>query len=156
MDIQISSNFERLLYDASGRDAEMVRSMMANLRQSGAYNLSENIRAFINSLFDVGTATEPETFEVIRSVQIDSGYLLDPHTAVALHVAMENSSGEVPMITLSTAHPAKFPATVQKASGIYPALPAWTGRFMDDHEDFVVLKNDQATVEGYIISKTHR
>lgn len=152
MDIQISSNFERLLFDASGRDVEAVRAMMGNLRQSGAYDLPNNVLTYIRSGFDVGTATEAETIKLTKSVHTKSGYLLDPHTAVALHVAQKHSTDEVPMITLSTAHPAKFPATVQMATGVHPTLPAWTGNLMDDKEEFAVLENNQAAVETYITS----
>jgi threonine synthase len=156
MDIQISSNFERLLYDASGCDTAAVRAMMASLRQSGAYELPEAVRAFIGTGFDVGTASEAETLAMIKSEQADSAYLLDPHTAVALHVARERGTDETPMITLSTADPAKFPATVEKATGLRPVLPVWTGSLMDDDQDFLVLDNDQAAVETCILAKRHR
>jgi threonine synthase len=153
MDIQISSNFERLLFEASGRNPQAVKAMMDRLRQSGAYELPENIWSSVSSGFDVGTATEAETLETMKSVYSTRNYLLDPHTAVALHVARQHCSEETPMITLSTAHPAKFPATVEKATGVHPALPVWTGRLMDDAEEFKVLENEQAAVESWILSK---
>ena len=153
MDIQISSNFERLLFEASGRDPQAVKAMMDQLRQSGAYDLPEDIRSSVTSGFDVGTATEAETIAMMKSMHSDSAYLLDPHTAVALHVARQHCSDEAPMITLSTADPAKFPATVEKATGVHPALPVWTGRLMDDAEEFTVLENEQAAVETWIMSQ---
>lgn len=153
MDIQISSNFERLLFDATGQDCQTVRTMMQSLHQSGAYELPQGAQDFLKAGFDVGTASEAETIDMIKSMHTNSGYLPDPHTAVALHVAGEHASGETPMVTLSTAHPAKFPATVQKAAGIHPALPAWTGSLMQDNEGFADLANDQVAVETYILSQ---
>ncbi|MFV2034826.1 MAG: threonine synthase [Halocynthiibacter sp.] len=154
MDIQISSNFERLLFEACGRDCDVVRALMASLRQSGGYDLPEQIQAFIKSGFDVGTATQAETITMMNAVQAQNGYLLDPHSAVALHVAHQHRSDEMPMVVLSTAHPAKFPATVKKATNVHPALPAWTGNLMKDTEHFTVLENEQAAVEAFIQSKT--
>lgn len=155
MDIQISSNFERLLFEASGRDAGAVRGMMERLHQSGAYDLPKDVRGFINACFDAGSATEPETTAMIASIYTKWGYIIDPHTAVALHVAQKQNTDEAPMITLSTAHPAKFPETVQKATGAFPMLPAWARCLMDERERFVVLDNNQTDVETYIISQKY-
>jgi len=152
MDIQVSSNFERLLFDASGRNSEVVRALMAGLRQSGGYELPENILTSIRSGFDVGTATEQQTTQMMKSAFADGGKLLDPHTAVAVHVARAYRSEATPMVTLSTAHPAKFPATVEKATGLHPTLPVWTGELMEDSEDFVILPSDQSVVESHIAS----
>jgi len=156
MDIQISSNFERLLFDACGRDTQAVRAMMDSLRQSGSYALPENVRAFISAGFDVGTATEIQTMQMMKSTNADGGNIIDPHTAVALHVARAQMSGQSPMVVLSTAHPAKFPATVEKATGINPALPAWVGDLMKGHEDFASLPNDQSDVQTHILSQLKR
>lgn len=150
MDIQISSNFERLLYAATGRTTEAVRAMMGNLGRSGGYELPENARDFISAGFDAGIATETETIAEMKSTYNSSGYLLDPHTAVALHVARQFNAGEAPMVILSTAHPAKFPETVRMATGIAPNLPAWAGKLMENPEEFVILCNDQAEVEAHI------
>jgi len=153
MDIQISSNFERVLYDACGQDGAAIRAMMGSLGQSGMYELPENVLAFMNARFDVGTATEDETRAMMRSVYTTAGYLLDPHTAVALQVAQAYSTDKTPMVVLSTADPAKFPATVQSATGVLPALPTWAGALMDVPEDFVAIKNAQTAVETYILSQ---
>ncbi len=153
MDIQISSNFERLLFDASGRDSPSVRAMMANLQQSGSYDINENDLRQLKAGFDVGTATEPETVEMMELLYTNNGYLADPHTAVALHVAQKYSSAETPMITLATAHPAKFPKAVKNAVGFHPILPDWTGNLMEENEEFENLDNDQTSVQNYISSK---
>src|SRR5690606_10301543 len=108
MDIQVSSNFERLLFEAEGRDAAAVRRHMASLAQSGAFTLSGAPLASIRGEFDAGRAGEDETAETMRRYYKDAGYLLDPHTAVAMAVA-EAAGGDpsVPQIVLGTAHPAK-------------------------------------------------
>ena len=153
MDIQISSNFERLLFDATKRDTDAVRAMMGSLRQSGSYDLPERTQKIIKSEFDVGMATEPETLQMMKSVHAQSGYLLDPHTALARHVARKYSTGETPMITLATAHASKFPAAVQKATGVYPELPYWIENLMEGKEHLTALENDQAEVESFILGQ---
>src|SRR5690606_33549726 len=113
MDIQVSSNFERLLFEAAGRDADAVKTMMSGLKQSGGFTVPADAIAAIRRDFAAGRTGEAETSETIRSVQAASGYLLDPHTAVAVSVARQFTGGDTPVVTLSTAHPAKFPAAVK-------------------------------------------
>src|ERR1700736_5086360 len=126
MDIQVSSNFERLLFEASGRDSAIVRRLMASLQQSGRFVLPDATLAAIRQEFDAGRADEIETSAAIRAAWREAGELVDPHTAVALAVAdRDTSDTTVPNIVLSTAHPAKFPEAVQAACGIRPQLPAW-------------------------------
>ncbi|MER8798008.1 threonine synthase [Mesorhizobium sp. M0984] len=148
MDIQVSSNFERLLFEASGRDASTVRRYMNGLKQSGAFTIGEIAK--IRSEFDAGRATMDEVAATIRTTLAASGYLLDPHTAAAVHVAAGKAAGEVPMVVLGTAHPAKFPAAVEAASGVSPALPAWLGGLMSAEEKYTVLPSDLKMVEDYL------
>jgi len=124
MDIQVSSNFERLLFDASNRDASVIRNQMASLKQSGSFDVSADTMKNISNEFFAGACNEQETSEKIKMSLQDCSYLVDPHTAVGLHVAEQYLSAETPMVTLATAHPAKFPDAVKAASGIYPDLPA--------------------------------
>ena len=126
MDIQVSSNFERLLFEASCRDAAQVRSLMAGLGQSGAFTVPGDALAEIRRDFDAGSASEAETAATIRDTLEKSGYLADPHTAVGLSVAGRFATAS-PMVTLATAHPAKFPDAVEAACGVRPALPAFLG-----------------------------
>ncbi|RUX42696.1 threonine synthase, partial [Mesorhizobium sp. M4A.F.Ca.ET.050.02.1.1] len=86
----------------------------------------------------------------IRSTLAASNYLLDPHTAAAFHVASGKVESDVPMVVLGTAHPAKFPAAVEAASGITPALPAWLGGLMTADEKYTVLPSDLKMVEDYV------
>ncbi len=154
MDIQVSSNFERLLFEAVDRDADAVKSMMSGLRQSGGFSIPEAGMAAIRRLFVAGRTGEAETSQTIKAVKAGSDYLLDPHSAVAVAVARSMLGGRAPVITLSTAHPAKFPAAVKAAAGIEPALPAWLSDLYQREERFAVLNNDQAAVEQFISART--
>jgi threonine synthase len=150
MDIQVSSNFERLLFEAGERDAGAVRRYMDGLKQSGAFSIEAQALARIRAEFDAGRTTVDEAADTIRSTLKANGYLLDPHTATAVHVARQTASRETPMIILSTAHPAKFPDAVEAASGIRPALPEWLAGMMDAEERYTVLPSDLKMVEDYI------
>lgn len=150
MDIQISSNFERLLFDAAGRDAAPVRSAMERLKQSGGFDLAPEALNSIKAEFAAGRADETETAETIADVRKHCGHLIDPHTAVGVAVARRKAAAGIPMVTLSTAHPAKFPDAVKAASGEQAALPAWMGDLMSRPERLVEKPNDVAAIERYI------
>jgi threonine synthase len=153
MDIQVSSNFERLLFDASGRDPASVRSMMGSLAQSRSFTIAPDALTEIRSRFTAARADEDESAATVRSVHKETGYLIDPHTAVAVAVAeKENRDRTVPMVVLSTAHPAKFPAAVEAASGINPALPEWLGDLNARKERVTVLPADQGAIEKFILA----
>ncbi len=154
MDIQISSNFERLLFDANERDPEAVRRAMSGLKQSGAFDIAEPALKAIRKEFRAGRASERQVKAMIRDVQSQTGYVLDPHTAVGVHVAGRMEKPSSPMITLATAHPAKFPDAVKQACGIDPALPSWLSDLMQREERFSVVPNDQDGVESHIQSLT--
>jgi threonine synthase len=152
MDIQISSNFERLLFEVHGRDPYAVRRMMQNLNQSGAFTIADRELDQIRHEFDSGATDEAETAETIRATLSATGELLDPHTAVGYAVARKAEPSASPMVTLATAHPAKFPDAVEKASGVRPGLPPRLGYLMDAKERFTVLPNDVAKVRDFILS----
>ena len=154
MDIQVSSNFERLLFDAVGRDGETVRRLLGSLSQSGAFTLPEGALAAIRVEVAAGRASEDETAAVMRSMLAECSYLADPHTAVALAVAARQERSSAPMVTLSTAHPAKFPVAVEAATGIWPDLPAMAGDLMQREERFVVLPNDVGAVAEFVEART--
>jgi threonine synthase len=154
MDIQISSNFERLLFEAAGRDAGAVVQMMQGLRQSGGFSLPEAALAAIRENFAVGTTDEAATSATIAQSYKSSGYLLDPHTAVGVNVARHHAGSTTPMITLATAHPAKFADAVVAASGIKPALPSWLFDLHSREERLTVLPDDQQQLEAFIAART--
>ena len=151
MDIQISSNFERLLFDAYGRDAVPVRALMGSLAQSRSFTLSSAALAEIRKRFSAGRADEDEVAATMRAVRRESGYVADPHTAVGLAVIeKEARDPAVPMVALSTAHPAKFPDAVEAACGMRPGLPDWLGDLMARKEHFTKRPADQADVEKFV------
>jgi threonine synthase len=153
MDIQVSSNFERLLFEAGRRDAGSVRRLMDSLKQSGRFVLPAPMLAAIREEFDAGRADEDETAAAIRAAWREAGDLVDPHTAVALAVAdRDNADSTVPNIVLSTAHPAKFPDAVEAACGVRPQLPAWLDGLMTKPEQVKIMTNDQVAVERFILS----
>jgi threonine synthase len=154
MDIQISSNFERLLFEGAGRDAGAVVRMMDGLKQSGGFALPDNALAAIRRDFAAGTTGEAETKATIAMTLKAAGYLLDPHTAVGVNVARHQVHGTTPMVTLGTAHPAKFPAAVLEATGVEPPLPAWLADLHSREERLSVLANDQQAVEDFISART--
>jgi threonine synthase len=163
MDIQVSSNFERLVFEAYDRDAERVRQAMASLAQSRRFDISGPALSCIHRYFAAGSATEMETALAIRNTRErvglfgreDPGYLIDPHTAVAMTVAYK-LLGEMssPTVVLSTAHPAKFPDAVKEACGVRPELPEWLSGLNEKREQFETLPSDQSTVQEYIRSHT--
>jgi threonine synthase len=153
MDIQVSSNFERLVFEATGRDAATVRALMASLAQSGRFELPAAAIRAIRDDFDAGSADEQETAAAIRAAYRESGQLIDPHTAVAVAVEeKETANPPVPMVMLSTAHPAKFPDAVEAACGVRPELPAWLGDLMTRPERVAVMPAAQAEVETFVLA----
>ena len=152
MDIQISSNFERYLFEAGNRDAAHVRAQMASLAQSGRFDIGAALAPFRRD-FDAAAATGAEVADAIRRVRKESGYLMDPHTACG-YVALQKSPnrGAAPEVILATAHPAKFPDAIRAITGEHPALPARFGDLMRDAERFVVLPNDAAKVKAHVAS----
>jgi threonine synthase len=153
MDIQVSSNFERLLFDAYGRDAAAVRALMGSLAQSGRFMVSAQALKELRSLFTADRADEQECAAEIRAWMREADYCVDPHTAVALAVAeKETRDPSVPMVVLSTAHPAKFPDAVKAACGFVPPLPDRLADLAKRKERVTVLPADQAAVERYVTS----
>ncbi|WP_299811093.1 threonine synthase [uncultured Roseibium sp.] len=150
MDIQVSSNFERLLAEVSGRDGGTVRRMMDQLAQSGSFGIDKEPLEAMRSVFAAGRCNEHETAATIEQTWKEAGYLLDPHTAIGVHVAKDHDDGSVPMVVLGTAHPAKFPDAVEKASGIRPELPENLKDMMIAEERQQVLAADQGVVERFI------
>ena len=155
MDIQVSSNFERLMFDAGGRDAEAVVRAMDSQKQSGSFTLEPETLAAIRDGFDAGRTSEDDVASTIRTTLEEAGYLLDPHTAVGLHVARDHMQRDgtetaVPMVTLATAHPAKFPGAVQAACGVHPDLPPRMGDLMTREERSTLIANDLGALQDFI------
>jgi threonine synthase len=153
MDIQVASNFERLLSDVYGRDGGTVRALMASLAQSRRFVLSEQALSSMRAVFSAGRADENETAAAIRTMLRETGHLIDPHTAVGVAVAeKETRDPSIPMVVLGTAHAAKFPDAVQAACGLRPALPEWLADLDQRLERITVLPVDQMAIERHILS----
>jgi threonine synthase len=155
MDIQVSSNFERLLHEANDRSAEVVRRDLARLKQSGRFEISPDALTRIRAEFSAGAADEAATSATMRACHEFDGYLLDPHTAVGVHVARKHleQNPATPVVVLGTAHPAKFPDAVEAATGIRPALPAHLADLFGRSERITHLGNDQSAVEQFILAR---
>jgi len=152
MDIQVSSNFERLLFDAYGRDPRPVTAAMSALGKSRRFSVSARALSHMRALFTADRADEEDVAAAIRTSLREAGYVADPHTAVALAVAeKEIRDPAVPMIVLSTAHAAKFPDAVEAACGVRPGLPDWLGDLDSRAERVTALAADQAGVEDFIV-----
>jgi len=149
MDIQVSSNFERALFEAYGREGAIVADQMDDLKTKGAFTISQGAIDMLRDTFASGRASEDETYATIKSELMRSGELLCPHSAVGVKVG-DAFQSDVPMITLATAHPAKFPAAVEKASGQHPPLPPHMADLYERDERVTRVPNDLAALQTFI------
>ena len=150
MDIQVSSNFERALFDAYGRDGAAVTQLMEELKADGGFPVSQGAMEALRETYASGRASEAETTGVIRDMSVRTGEVLCPHTAVGVKVAEEHLDPARPMVTLATAHPAKFPDAVEAATGARPPLPNRMADLYDRSERMTRVANDLAAVEQLI------
>jgi threonine synthase len=152
MDIQVSSNFERLLFDAYGRDASAVRGLMGSLKQGGDFTITPAALGLIRADFDARRASEAECAAEITRVYRETGVVIDPHTAIGVHAARQNLqvAPHTPVIALATAHPAKFPDAVEAATGQRPALPAKLADLGRRTERFDVLPNEPSAIARFV------
>lgn len=152
MDIQISSNFERLLFDLYGRDGEAINTLMTDLRSHKRFALDAKRLAKLQGMFTSASVNDTQTVDTIRNTREASHYLADPHTAVGIAAAAAHPSPSgVPVVILSTAHPAKFPDAVRKATGITPDLPPHMEGLMQAKERYTVLEaGDKEGIQTFI------
>ncbi len=153
MDIQVSSNFERALFYAYGQDGGAVAQLMDELK-AGGFKVSQGALEALREAFDSGRCDEDETSATIRRVHAATGELLCPHSAVGVKVADEMRVPGTPMITLATAHPAKFPAAVEAASGVHPPLPERMSDLYERSERVTGVANDLGAIETLIKERT--
>ena len=152
MDIQVSSNFERALHVAYGGDGAAVAQLMEELK-SGAFRISQGALDHLRELYDSGRVSEPETLATIARVRAEAGEIVCPHTAVGIKVADETRVPGTPMITLATAHPAKFPDAVDQAIGVRPPLPPHMARLFDLPERVTRVENDNQALKSLILER---
>ena len=153
MDIQISSNFERLLFEMNNRDGGATTEQLNQFRQQGKLSVEpDQFAKWIAPTFRAHRANDAETLAVMKRVYGESGMLVDPHTAVGIASAEACAEPGVPTITLATAHPAKFPDAVKKATGVHPALPDHVADLFDREERIVNLPNNLQAIEAFVAS----
>ncbi|MEZ5814634.1 MAG: threonine synthase [Alphaproteobacteria bacterium] len=155
MDIEISSNFERYLFDLLDRDAEKTAAVMDGFKQTGSFSVPPAKLAKAQSDFQAGRTSDSETLETIKRVYDETGYILDPHTAVGFNVAEEVAkAANGPVVTLATAHPAKFPDAVEKAIGLRPALPEHLADLFERKEIMTDQPNDLKAVQDFVTARS--
>lgn len=152
MDIQVSSNFERLLFDVGGRDGAALAEQMRGFEATRAMRLTNAQREGAAALFASARADAAEMSQAMRwAYEACGGEVIDPHTAIGLHAARQvDLPAEIPVVTLATAHPAKFPDAVERATGLRPALPARFGDLFERDERYVELPGDYAAIAAYV------
>jgi threonine synthase len=148
MDIEVSSNFERALFDAYDRDGAAVAQLMGEMKQGG-FGISQGALQALREHFDSGRSSDEQTSATIQSFFAATGEVLCPHSAVGVKVAEEHL-GSSPMVTLATAHPAKFPDAVEAAMGLRPALPRWLADLFDRDERVTEMPNDLQLMKSLV------
>jgi threonine synthase len=160
MDIQVSSNFERLLFELKGRSGVAVATGMRSFRATGALPADEHAWRIARSLFSAHKVDDTQTMQIMAETHRRTGVLIDPHTAVAVGSARAeiavDRGGNTPMIALGCAHPAKFPDAVERATGIRPGLPPALGDLFERRERLVSLPNEIGAVTRFIRAHARR
>jgi len=151
MDIQISSNFERLLFEMFDRQSGDITKRMETFKNTGAFDVSDERLALAKELFQAARFDDEETKQTIKSIHENHAMLLDPHSAIGVAAGRaRRHSGETPLVSLATAHAAKFPDAVEAASGVRPALPESLSDLFEREERFDVIDNDDTALKEYV------
>ena len=153
MDIQVASNFERALFEASGRDEAWTAQAMRDFAATRRLTIAPQVLESLQARYVADAADDEETLAAIARTYGESGIMVDPHTAVAIAVADKFQPPPGPTVILSTAHPAKFPEAVERATGRRPELPPQLSDLMAREERFTVLPNSAAAVRDFVIKR---
>ena len=157
MDIQVSSNFERLLFDLSGRDGAAIAAMMNGFETERAMTIPANMIAAAKPLFTSARVDGDAMTMAMRWAQEKAGHVIDPHSAIGLAAARKAGvPTDVPVVTLATAHPAKFPDAVERATGVRPSLPSRIGGLFDRAEQFDILPATPDAIKAYVAERGTR
>jgi threonine synthase len=152
MDIQIASNFERLIYDLNDCDDNETKKIMHGIKENGKYIIPRNKIEKINNDFLSASMSEQEILDIIKEVQVKYNTILDPHTAIGFG-SLEKVNLEGNNIVLATAHPCKFPEAIDKSIGIKPDLPGGLKYIMDEKENYDIISNNLGKTQQYIKEK---
>jgi threonine synthase len=155
MDIQVSSNFERLLFEICDRDPLNVKKKMDEFKKNGSFQISQNEMSKVNNLFSAYMVSDEETLDIINQAFTNYNYILDPHSAVGYSAAQKALndkiiSNETPLVSLACAHPAKFPDIINKAINIKPDLPSNLKFMMTSKENFQIIDPKISTIQNFI------
>jgi threonine synthase len=151
MDIQVSSNVERLLFELNGRDGGLTAEQLGRFRATGHLAIEPDQRAHLAPLFRAARADDTDTLATMGRVYRDTGLLVDPHTAVGIAAGRRAADvAGAPVVTLATAHPAKFPDAVRQATGVHPALPAHLADLLERPERTQRVANDLGAVQALV------
>ena len=153
MDIQVASNFERLLFDLADRDPSRVSQLMSQFKETNAIILDDIAKARLDAEFDAGVASQTSTLASIRKAWQESTIMIDPHTAVGVEVAGLHRNPTCPMVILATAHPAKFAETIKSAIHVEPPVPPWTQIDRQSTERLTVLPNSVDAVRAHVAGR---
>jgi len=159
MDIQISSNFERLLFELKGESGAAVAASLQQFRQTSALPLDEQAWRRARELFIGYRVDDAMTLDTIADTYRRCGMLIDPHSAVAVkaaRTAVSEDNGSGPMVALATAHPAKFPDAVERATGVRPTVPPALAEIMEKREQMTLLPNDAGAVARFVRAHARR
>ncbi len=156
MDIQVASNFERLLFELHGQDGGAVRALIESLERSGGFTVAADVLEQARGQFSARRVDDARALDCMARAWRDGGKLIDPHSAAGLAAAEDSAADRsvkarlAPMICLATAHPAKFPDAVERATGIRPELPAALADLKRRAERVTQLPNDLAVVKEFV------
>jgi threonine synthase len=154
MDIQVSSNFERLLFDLAGRDGAAIAGMMAGFESTRSMTIPADMRAGAQALFTSARIDADGMADAMRWAATRANNVIDPHTAIGLAAARAaDVPADVPVVTLATAHPAKFSDAVERATGVRPALPGRVGNLFDRQERYDTLPATKDAIAAYVAER---
>ena len=152
MDIQVSSNFERQLFESSGRDSETINNIFHEFSKKNCYRFDKKIQNDLQSIYSTTAVSNDETLYAIKQIKQKYNYLADPHTSTGLHALLEKDV-DLPWVSLACAHPAKFGNAIEKAIGEPPILPKDLSKLFDKEEKMTILDNNKDILKSLILKK---
>ena len=150
MDIQVSSNFERQLFESSGRDSKTINNIFHEFSKNNLYRFNKRILNDLQSSYSTTAVSNDETLDTIKQIKQKYNYLADPHTSTGLHALLEKDAN-LPWVSLACAHPAKFGDAIEKATGELPVLPKDLSKLFDKEEKMTILDNDKDILKSLIL-----
>jgi threonine synthase len=150
MDIQVSSNFERQLFESAGRDSESINHIFYEFSKNNSYTFDKDIQNDLQSSYSTTAVSNDETLNAIKKIKEKYNYLADPHTSTGLHVLLEKEES-FPWVSLACAHPAKFGDAIEKATGEPPTLPKDLSKLFDKEEKMTILDNNKDILKSLIL-----